>query len=216
MTRLSVKVDTKGMERFLDDASRAILLASTRTANRLIERAKTSGFREVARVYGIGPRDFEQYARVTLARDGEVVAEITVSGRGLPVFHFQPRQTRKGVTVKIKGRRILIPHAFIARTASGHIGVFARGAYGGKGLGANQRSGQTFGRFVFGRGSKKVRGFRPGRGAKRSGLPINEIYTFAPPDAFSSEQVVEAMEARVDEDFDKVMRGELRFALRGR
>lgn len=214
--RLSINVDTRTLDRRLDELEQAILLASTRTANALIERAKTSGFREVERVYGIGPRSFEKYARITLARGEEVVATITVKGRGLPMFHFQPRQTPKGVTVRVKGKRILIPHAFLGKMRSGHIGVFARGAYGGKGSKA-RLSGEAFGRFQFIKGSRKVQGRRAGgKGAKRSGLPINELYTFAPPDAFANRQVIDAMCTRIEDDAEKVMRQELRFALRGR
>lgn len=205
--RLQLKVDTQGVERAFDDIRADVLKAGSRTANRLIERAQTAGFRVVSREYGIGPRTFEQYARVKLARDGEVVASVEVRGSGLPMWHFQSRQTKRGVTVRVKGRRFLIPHAFIARMASGHVGVFARGAYGGKGV--LKPTGETFGgRFRF--------GYSRRRKSDRSRFSINELFTFAPPDAFANEKVVDAMSETVAENIDKVMRQELNFLrLRG-
>ena len=196
--RLEIKVDTRGYDAAFDRLVRAVATASTRTANRLIEQAKTAGLREISKIYGLGPRTFEKYVQITLARDGENEATIRVRGRELPVYLFDPRQTKAGVTVRIKGRRILIPGAFLARMRSGHIGVFARGAYGGKGLNG-RTSGRKFGRFVFLQGGR---------------LPINEFYTFGPAEAFSNEDVVDTMQDRVFEQIDDVMRRELRFALR--
>lgn len=199
--RLSISVDTSRFDSRIDGLAADILKASTRTANRLIERAQTAGFRVVSREYGIGPRTFEQYARLTLARDGEAEASVEVRGSGLPMFQFQPRQTKRGVTVRIKGKRFLIPHAFIARMASGHIGVFARGAYGGKGV--LKPTGETFGgRFKFGYSR---------RGKNRGRYSINELFTFAPPDAFGNERVVDAMTRTVEDNLDAVMRRELNF-----
>lgn len=204
--RLQVKVDTGRFERDLDAFESDVLKASARTANRLIERAQTAGFRVVAREYGIGPRAFEQYARTRLARDGETVASVEVRGSGLPMYHFQPRQTRKGVTVRIKGKRVLVPHAFMARVASGHVGVFARGAYGGKGV--RFLTGDGFGRFRFGYSKRRAK--------DRGQLAINELFTFAAPDAFANEGVVDAMSQAVGDNMDKVMRQELNFLRRGR
>lgn len=214
--RLDIKVDLSRFEARIDELRDHVLTARTRTANTLIARAKTAGFREVSRVYGIGPRAFEQYATIRLARHGEPEAVISVRGAGLPMYHFQPRQTQRGVSVRIKGRRVLVPHAFLARMANGHVGVFARGAYGGKGA-AGRTTGESFGRFAYISGSRRVKGKRKGgKGQRWSGLPINELYTFAPPDAFASDSVDKIMMDTVQDNLDKVMRHELRFALRGR
>lgn len=214
--RLTTRSNADEVGRDLDRLGDAVQRASTRTANRLAEQAQVAGLREVDRVYGIGPRAFEKYVTTRLARDGEFEASLVCKGPGLPVYAFAPRPTRKGVSVRIKGRRFLIPHAFVARMRSGRVGVFARGAYGGKGA-QGRLSGETFGRFAFIRGSKRVQGKRTdGKGQKRSGLPINELYTFAPPEAFASESVTKAMDDRVQDQLDKVAKQELSFALRAR
>jgi hypothetical protein len=43
-------------------------------------------------------------------------------------------------------------------------------------------------------------------------LPINELYTVAPPDAFSNPEAVDAMNDRVAEQEPKVIAQEIRFA----
>lgn len=169
-------------------------VAVPRALNRLGEQAQTAGLRKISEVYSIGPTAFRKYVSTKPATTGDALFEITCKGKGLPMELFSPRQTKQGVSVLIKGKRILIPHAFIARMPNGHVGVFARGSYGGKGK--NVASGETFGRFAFGR--------------KR--LAINELFTFSPPDAFGSDDVQQAMRDRVDEQAASVLAHEIEFA----
>lgn len=191
----------RDLDRYADAITRR---AVPRAANRLAEQAQTAGLREVSAIYGIGPRSFEKYVTTRLAAEGEFQASITAKGRGLPLYPFAARQVAKGVSVRIKGRRFVVPHAFIATMRSGRVGVFARGAYGGQGI--TKPTGERFGRFVFG---SSYRGRRA-----RSQLPINELYTFGPPEAFANPRVVQAMSDRVQDQIDKVMRREIAFALR--
>lgn len=194
-TRTNVDQVLGDLDRFVEDAERR---AMPRALNRLAEAAKTAGLRAVADEYRIGPRAFEAYLSVRVARDGEFEASIRSKGSGLPLQLFAPRQTRAGVSVMVKGRRFVIPHAFLARMKSGRLGVFARGSYGGRGLKA--AAGESFGRFAFG----------------RARLPINELFTFGPSEAWGAERVVGAMQDRVLERMHAVIGNELRFALRGR
>lgn len=212
--RVSVATNVDEVVRSLVGFSLAATRARSRIVNRLTEQAQVAGLREISRTYGVGPRSFERYVTTRLAREDEAEASISAKGIGLPVYLFEPRPTSKGVSVRIKGRRFVIPHSFVARMTSGRIGVFARGVYGGRGAGG-RLTGETFGRFAYIRGSRKVSGTRrDGKGAKRSGLPINELYTFAPADALANQAVVAAMSDRVAEQLDKVARQELNFAFR--
>lgn len=202
--RLSTSTNADEVVRSLDAFGHAILgRAASRAVNKLADQAKTAGLREVSAIYGIGPRSFERYVTVKLAAAGEFQASIRAKGQGLPLYLFDARQTAKGVSVRIKGRRFVVPHAFIATMRSGRVGVFARGAYGGQGI--TKPTGERFGRFVFGSSY---------RGRNRARLPINELYTFSPPDAFANPRVVQAMSDRVQDQLDKVMRREIAFALR--
>lgn len=50
-----------------------------------------------------------------------------VSGRPVPLGEYPRRQTRKGVSVEVvKGRRMLIQHAFLATAKTGRKAVFLR------------------------------------------------------------------------------------------
>jgi hypothetical protein len=194
------------IDRWLGDLADKVAPA---VVNELADRAETVGVREVAREYGLTQRDFRKYLRRTRARAGDPEAEIRAIGPALPVGLFSPIPTAKGVSVRIKGKRILIPHAFIQKVKAGdktYQGVFARGAYGGKGVLYLQ--GESFGRFVFGYSRRKNKKQRKGSG--RSRYSINELYTFGPSDAWRNETVVTAMQDRVESEMGKVMQQQIR------
>jgi hypothetical protein len=177
-------------------------VAAPRALNKLRDQAWTAGKRKIADVYKLKVSDVDKYATLKTARIGDLEATITVKGKGFPLYVFQPRQTKKGVSVLIKGKRIVIPHTFIATLRSGRVGVFARGSYGGKyarrtsNKGRFDSAGESFGRFQFG----------------KNRLPISELYTFAPPDTLRNQQVEDAMSARVAEQASAVFAKEARFA----
>lgn len=176
-----------------------VALAITRTVNKLADQAETAGLRTMSRIYRIPQATFRKYISVKLAQGGGFVASVNAKGSGLPLYLFNPRQVRGkggGVRVTLKGRTFLIPHAFIAIMKSGHAGIFARGAYGGKGK--IIPTGQAFGRFQFGK--------------KR--FSINELFTFSAPGAFSNREVTDSMTERVTEQTPVVFAQELRFAAR--
>jgi hypothetical protein len=180
----------RDMDAYVDDV---LSVAAPRALNKLRDQAKTAGFRKISDLYGIGPRTMDQYESETSAHDTTLQATINVKGKGFPLSAFQPRQTALGVSVLIKGVRQIIAHTFLATMPNGHVGVFARGTYGKS--------------FIFGRGQHKKTS-----AGKWTELPINELYSFAPPDAFGNPQVVDAMQSRVDQQAPIVLKQEIRFA----
>lgn len=189
---------TTNVEEVLSALERHVALirevAIPRALNKLADQAQTAGLREVAADYDIPPRTFEKYLGRGFASAAEFRASINAKGSGLPLVLFDPREVPGGISVRVKRKRFFVPHAFFATMRSGHRGVFARGAYGGRGV--RTPTGQRFGRFAFG----------------RARLSINELFTFGPAEAWASEDVVRAMQARVDEQFGKVLQQEIRFA----
>lgn len=184
-------------------------VAAPRALNRLADQAQVAGLRKINEIYRIGPRTMEKYASTKLASVHALEASITVKGQGFPLYLFSPREIAGrgggkgkghakggGVSILLKGRRVLIPHAFIATMKSGHVGVFARGAYGGKGK--QDFTGESSGRFLF--------------GLRR--YSINELFTFSAPGAFSNPEVTQAMNDRVREQFGPVLAQEISFASR--
>lgn len=170
-------------------------VAASRALNALRDQAQTAGFRKVNDLYQVGPRTMERYAETKPATSGDTDTTITVKGKGFSLDAFQPRRTSTGVSVLVKGRRFEIPHAFMVDRFGQH--VFARGSYGGKAGG--KPTGQSFGSFQFG----------------KARLPIHELYTFGPVQAFSNDEVTQAMDDRVAEQGPSVMAREIKAAVRG-
>ena len=203
--RVSAKSNADAVLRDLDaHVSMIKAQAMPATINELIDRSETAGLRAVAKEYGIPQGQFRKYLRKRKTGTGarSVEASVSAFGIALPLYLFQPRQTKRGVSVKVKQKRFVIPHTFIARMRSGRIGVFARGAYGAKGLVGVSLTGESFGRFVFAKGRR--------RRSSKNTLPINELYTFGPAEAWNNEIVIVAMSDKADEDFGKVLKQQIR------
>lgn len=179
------------------DALLARILESAlpRAANTLRDQAQTAGYRKINEVYDIPARTMDQYTTLKVSTPNDLEASITVKGRGFPLSTLRPVQTKQGVTILIKRRRVLVPHAFMVARFGQH--VFARGSYGGKG--AVRPTGESFGRFVFGSGR----------------LPISELYSFAPPDCLSNNDVRQTMDDRVEQQAPAVLKRELAAVARG-
>lgn len=173
-------------------------VAGPRALNKLGDQAQTAFGRAANDEYGIGPRTTAKYTTIRAARPGDLEVELTVKGKGFPLIDLGARQTRKGVSVTIKRVRQTFRSTFIATMPNGHQGVFARGAYGGKG-GVIRSDRGSIGHFVLGKGR----------------LPINELRTFSPADMLNNPAVRDPVNARLAEQAPKVLAQEVRFATRG-
>lgn len=193
---LKLRDNLADVERDLDALQQRIQSARIRANNALLAKAEKAGFAEINTVYQIKPSTMSQYASTQLAAPGNTDAVLTVKGKGFPLSTFNPRPGPKGVTVTIKGRDVLFPHSFMVPTRFGR-NVFARGAYGGKGV--SRPSGESFGRFIY----------------STPRLPINKFYSFAPPDCLSNERVRVVMDNTVEGEGPDVYRRELSAAARG-
>jgi len=190
--RLAVTTNVDQVFRDMDAfVARAQQVAIPRALNKLRDQAQVAGLRKINDLYQIGPRTSEKYLRIKLAGQADLEAAMSMVGSGFPLALFSPIKTPRGVSVKIKGKRFLISHAFQVQQFGSN--VFARGAYAGKGRGLRP-SGKHFGRFQFGIGR----------------LPINKLYTFSPADMLANQEVVGAMQDRIEEQVDKVIASEMR------
>ena len=136
MIQVSVEHNIDAAIKALDGmGERVIRRAAARALNRVASQVRTQAAREIKDRYRIGTRLMSKYITVARRASGSsLYVEVKAEGRPLPLMAFQARQTRKGVTVEIvKGNRVLMRRAFIARMKSGHEGVFARASGQGKG-----------------------------------------------------------------------------------
>lgn len=205
--------------RAFDDLEQSILdTAIPRALNTLADQADFAGRKAIRDIYGISTRDLAPYFEVGIASARDLRASIKAKGKGFPLRFFKPRQTREGVVVTIKGRQVLFRHAFLANLG-GDRNVFARGKYGADSVAAARRrrgrrkaglaapdggnvfraSGESMGKFAFGLGR----------------FPITLLRSSSPPDALGNPDVIDAMNARVDEQAAKVLVREIRAARRG-
>lgn len=170
MLSVSIQANCKDLaddlRRLSDDVRQKVI---GRALRKTASNAKTETSRAIRDEYKISSRVVGKSITVHTVYGQTPKAEITVKGRPLPMYAFKPKQTKVGVRVRIKGKFIVVPHAFIANMRSGHVGVFARGGY--KGITADAGS---FGRFKF----------------SKSRLPINELYTFSLPQGFNNKVVM--------------------------
>jgi hypothetical protein len=140
-----------------------------RALRKTASNAKTETARAIKDEYKISSRVVGKSIKVSTVYGPRPKAEITVKGRPLPMAAFKPKQTKVGVRVRIKGKALVVPHAFVAKMRSGHSGVFARGSY--KSVASPTGN---FGRFKF----------------SSDRLPINEFFTFSLPQGFNNKVVM--------------------------
>jgi Prophage minor tail protein Z (GPZ) len=186
MIAIDIRADVDRAVRSLTELQRTVIPAATaRALNKTAAQAKTQAGREIRQRYNIGTRFLGRQISVIRATKTSLMAIVRPLGRKFPVYAFQARQTRAGVRVQIKrGAPKVIAHAFIARTRSGHVGVFARGVYAGRS-------------FLH----------------QRPRLPITELYTVGVPQAFGAKVVIEALERKVKQRFPDLLAHEIRFAI---
>ncbi len=137
---LSFKFDTRALTPFRDKRiTKAIAQAASRAGGDAIRRIRTTGSRKVRerkRMKAGKVREALPLVFPVSKRLNDLVWRMKVSGKAIPVIAYPgAREVRKGVSVGInRGKRKVIPSAFIAVMKSGHRGVFRRKTKGGKRL----------------------------------------------------------------------------------
>ena len=103
--------------------------ALRRTVKRMGTRFRKTAVKEVRQTYNVRAKKLKEYIKArTHYGKGGVEWRFRVSGKPMSLIHFSPRQTRQGVTVKVKkseGRK-MIKGAFLANDSGSHKRVFMR------------------------------------------------------------------------------------------
>lgn len=195
--KLDIQIDTKLVERELQGLSRDIKEKALSSAlNKTASRARTAAARAIRDQYQLSSRAVRNAIRIKRSNYQTLTATMLVEGKPFPVMAFGARQNKSGVSFRLKGRRVMIPHAFIATMSSGHKGVFARGGYP-KSVGVIN-TGETWGgKFKF--------------GVNRT--PINELKTFSVPYAFMNSSVQRELRYQITEIFPKLFMHEIEWRI---
>lgn len=122
------------MQGIADRTRRLVDEAHVAACNRAAVSVRAEAVRAVRRRYpgfkASAARATMQIIRATYARP---TATVRVRGRRTPLIEFSARQTKSGVSVRIRARKT-VRGAFIATMPSGHRGVFQRtGRFGRRG-----------------------------------------------------------------------------------
>lgn len=130
MTSVTVnKQQMREAKRLLADTPRAMPKIITRSVNKVAVKARTRIVRRVASEITVKQKDLRsRNVKLKKANYTTQTATISITGKRIPLIQFRAKQTKKGVTYKIKktGGRKKIPHAFITAMDSGHRGAFRR------------------------------------------------------------------------------------------
>lgn len=168
-------------------SKKAIDRAVVRALNHTISKAKTATAQQIRKVYGARSSDVKKALKIHRANSRDHAATLIARGRPLPLRAFSPRQTKKGVSIKIKGKRHIIHKAFRATMASGHEGVFARGDY-------------SKGKFLF--RYKRVR-------SRGHDLPITKLSTTSVPRAMMQRVILDHLNTKIQQDLPTRLAHEL-------
>jgi len=123
-----IKVDSLDVQRLLRQSPQIAEKSLVRTLNRTADKARVAGSRAVRETYNIKAGDLRKSIRMYKASRSRMEAQLSITGKPVGLIAFAAKQTIKGVAYKIlkaAGRKRL-PHAFIAKMKTGHIGVFER------------------------------------------------------------------------------------------
>lgn len=212
MAAPSIRVDTRKAihnirREFRDLTEKELSLGVARALNRMANSARSKAIKDLRGRYKFKIRDLKATGkrragiRLQKATRKHLTSMIVASGAPLDLRAFQPRQTKRGVTVNIMNQRRLIRGAFIATMPSDYTGVFARGKYGSGGFQFRSKPGPKA-------GYKKGKGY--------TDLGISKMVGVSVPAAFGQEPIIKALATVIERDFPKRLEHELSFIRLGK
>ncbi|MFL9610193.1 phage tail protein [Methylobacillus sp. Pita2] len=163
--------------------------AVSRALNKLATEIIAQSSREIrAAGYGFKLKDIKSKFKARKATPQRRQIVIRCFHRAVPLIEFGARQVAAGVSVKVKGSRKVVRGAFIAKTLSGHVGVFKRD-----------------------NSAKHKRVLKGGR-VVWSALPINQLYGPSAAVAFANATVMNVIERYVESRYPVLLEHEIKYA----
>ncbi len=109
---------------------RALIRALKKAGATALRDMRSEASKRIRARKRIKPRYISRAITLRRARGSDIAGmewAVDVSGEPVPLIAYPNRQTRKGVSVEVnRGKRTLIPGAFVATMRSGHEGIFRR------------------------------------------------------------------------------------------
>ena len=127
---LEIRYDNDKIKRFERELAgfprNSLPKVMSRGLNRTATEARTRASRLLSQKIGVKVKDIRERVTLQRASYSKWRSFVKISRRRIPLISFGARQTKKGVTYKKEGERVLIRHAFKATMKSGHTGIFKR------------------------------------------------------------------------------------------
>ncbi len=210
-----ITIDEKGLaeaQKLLADMPKAIPKAAARAINRAAAAAKKAAWDQVKKTYTIKrARVSKAWDKITKATASNPSATLTSRGSVMPSSYFttkpkNPPKRRPKNPVFVQVRRDgggPIPGAFVARTGSGHTGVFHRLQEGTRGaILQYMRTGKP-------RPKKKGVGMTKGKAAieQNYGPSVPQMLGSKSVSAFIEERASEVLNQRFEHEINAILNG---------
>lgn len=188
--KLDIKTNGKDITaRLTQFAAAASNKAIVRALNKTAAQAKTEASRAVrAAGYNIKASAIKRSFSVKRATESNLEVRLNATGKPITLINYGARQTKKGVSVTVKGGRTVLRHAFIGKMGNGHTGVFER-----------------TGAALLGK-KAMVNGV-----LRRVNAPIKELYGPSIPDSLANAAVQTALMKKIKDKFPEVLAHEVAF-----
>jgi hypothetical protein len=126
---LQARLNTAQWERALKELGKKnAIKAGIRAVNRTLTSSRSAVVKDVAPDVGLQQKAVRDQITVVVAKNtGQAPhGQLWATTKRVPLIQFKAKDTKRGVTAKLKGGAGRYPHAFIRTTRSGHTGVFQR------------------------------------------------------------------------------------------
>lgn len=114
------------VQRVLRAIPRGWQTAASRAINKTALTVRSKIVKKIREYMPIKQKEIRKKVTLKKATRTFLEAIIRIKGGRIPLIDFGARQTAKGVTYKLQGRKHRLVHAFIGTMLSGHTGVFER------------------------------------------------------------------------------------------
>lgn len=178
------------MQRYREDV---VDKAIPRALNRVGEQARTYAARKLREAgYNFKRAEILDAIRLVKANSARKRITMYVRRRAKLLLQFDARETKDGVTVKVKGQRKLIRGAFIGQLRNGDRAVFIEDKNAGKVV------------------LRRARQYKHGSRGGWQAYPVRKLYGPSVGGAYKNEQVLSDMQRYVAAAFEKRLAHEVR------
>lgn len=194
------KEDLREVERMMSGIKNGYATVVSGAINETLKGTRTDTKAEIRKDVTVKAKAITKTIKLNRANRHRVFGALRSKGGFVPLIDYTTRQTKKGVSVKVRknGRWTLYPSAFITTMKSGHKGVFSREKPPYRTQASNKLPWKRFGLFE---------GHAYGR------LPIKQLFGPRVPGIFGKDSVMNPVLKKAGDRIHKELDRRLRFEM---